>query len=74
MMYIHGGGGFFGSINTHRYALWRLARKTSGRVFGEFVLKLPRRIKPLTPPAAVSYRLAPQYPFPCARTSLVSQM
>lgn len=42
MMYIHGGGGFFGSINTHRYALWRLARKTSGRVFGEFVLKLPR--------------------------------
>ncbi|GAA5887509.1 hypothetical protein JCM6882_001435 [Rhodosporidiobolus microsporus] len=30
---IHGGGYFFGSINTHRYVYWRLARKTGGRVF-----------------------------------------
>lgn len=45
---IHGGGGFFGSINSHRYIYWRLARKTTGRIF------------------AVSYRLSPQFPFPCA--------
>ncbi|BGP04824.1 hypothetical protein JCM10049v2_000626 [Rhodotorula toruloides] len=28
MLAIHGGGYFFGSINTHRYIYWRLARKT----------------------------------------------
>ncbi|GAA5850059.1 hypothetical protein JCM8547_000999 [Rhodosporidiobolus lusitaniae] len=33
MMAIHGGAYFFGSINTHRYVYWRLARKTGGRVF-----------------------------------------
>lgn len=29
---IHGGGYFFGSINTHRYIYWRLARKTGALV------------------------------------------
>lgn len=48
ILFIHGGAYFFGSINTHRHAIWRLARKTGGRAF------------------AVEYRLAPQYPFPCA--------
>ncbi|GAA5859683.1 hypothetical protein JCM1840_006408 [Sporobolomyces johnsonii] len=47
-LYLFGGGYFFGSVNTHRYILWRIARKMSGRVF------------------APKYRLAPQYPFPCA--------
>lgn len=33
VLFLHGGAGFFGSVNTHRSAVWRLARKTSGRVF-----------------------------------------
>ncbi|GAA6001830.1 hypothetical protein JCM10207_002339 [Rhodosporidiobolus poonsookiae] len=33
IMAIHGGAYFFGSINTHRYVYWRLARKMGGRVF-----------------------------------------
>ncbi|KAG8901770.1 hypothetical protein FRB99_005108 [Tulasnella sp. 403] len=48
MLYIHGGGGYFGSIDQERYTLHRYARKMNGRVF------------------AINYRLAPQYPFPCA--------
>ncbi|QRV97947.1 carbohydrate esterase family 10 protein [Ceratobasidium sp. AG-Ba] len=48
MLYIHGGGYYFGSIDQQRYCMQRYARKMGGRVF------------------AVNYRLAPQYPFPCA--------
>lgn len=48
MLYVHGGGGYFGSIDQQRYTLHRYARKMNGRVF------------------AINYRLAPQYPFPCA--------
>ncbi|WAQ85034.1 hypothetical protein PtA15_5A608 [Puccinia triticina] len=48
MLYVHGGAYYFGSINTHRYAIWRYAQEMGGRAF------------------AVNYRLAPQYPFPCA--------
>ena len=48
MMYMHGGGYFFGSVDEHRYQLQRHARKLEARVIA------PR------------YRLAPQFPFPCA--------
>ncbi|KEP50818.1 putative lipase/esterase from carbohydrate esterase family CE10 protein [Rhizoctonia solani 123E] len=48
MLYIHGGGYYFGSVDQQRYCVQRYARKMAGRVF------------------AVNYRLAPQYPFPCA--------
>ncbi|KAG0151098.1 hypothetical protein CROQUDRAFT_651624 [Cronartium quercuum f. sp. fusiforme G11] len=48
MFTIHGGGFFFGSVDTHRYQFWRMARKANSRAF------------------TVAYRLAPQYPFPCA--------
>lgn len=48
MLYVHGGGGYFGSIDQQRYTMHRYARKMNGRVF------------------AINYRLAPQYPFPCA--------
>ncbi|CAE6346975.1 unnamed protein product [Rhizoctonia solani] len=48
MLYIHGGGYYFGSIDQQRFCVQRYARKMGGRVF------------------AVNYRLAPQYPFPCA--------
>ncbi|BEJ16390.1 hypothetical protein CspHIS471_0509950 [Cutaneotrichosporon sp. HIS471] len=48
MLFVHGGGYYCGSINTHHYFIWRLAKKIRGRVF------------------AVNYRMAPQYPFPCA--------
>ncbi|KAG8768394.1 hypothetical protein FRC12_005594 [Ceratobasidium sp. 428] len=48
MLYIHGGGYYFGSVDQQRYCIQRYARKMGGRVL------------------AVNYRLAPQYPFPCA--------
>ncbi|KAH9810551.1 arylacetamide deacetylase [Melampsora americana] len=48
LFFIHGGGFFFGSLDTHRYQIWRMARKANARAF------------------TVAYRLAPQYPFPCA--------
>jgi acetyl esterase/lipase len=48
ILYLHGGGYYFGSVDVERYSIQRHARKISGRVF------------------AVNYRLAPQYPFPCA--------
>ncbi|KAF9012561.1 hypothetical protein BDQ17DRAFT_1297729 [Cyathus striatus] len=48
ILYLHGGGYYFGSIDQERYSIQRHARKINGRVF------------------AINYRLAPQYPFPCA--------
>lgn len=33
MLYVHGGGYFFGSVDTHRYQLQRHARKLQARVF-----------------------------------------
>ncbi|KAH8827893.1 hypothetical protein DL96DRAFT_1527725 [Flagelloscypha sp. PMI_526] len=54
ILYAHGGGYYFGSIDQHRYSLQRHARKINGRVF------------------AVNYRLAPQYPFPCALQDLLA--
>ncbi|KAF8549961.1 alpha/beta-hydrolase [Imleria badia] len=54
ILYAHGGGYYFGSLDQVRYCLQRLARKIKGRVF------------------AINYRLAPQYPFPCALQDLVA--
>lgn len=48
ILFLHGGGFYFGSVDQERYSIQRLARKINGRVF------------------AINYRLAPQYPFPCA--------
>ncbi|KAF4563200.1 hypothetical protein EYR40_007091 [Pleurotus pulmonarius] len=48
ILYLHGGGYYFGSVDQERYSIQRYARKINGRVF------------------AINYRLAPQYPFPCA--------
>ncbi|KAF9486039.1 alpha/beta-hydrolase [Pholiota conissans] len=48
ILYLHGGGYYFGSVDQERYSIQRMARKINGRVF------------------AINYRLAPQYPFPCA--------
>ncbi|PPQ79997.1 hypothetical protein CVT26_004401 [Gymnopilus dilepis] len=48
ILYLHGGGYYFGSVDQERYSIQRFARKINGRVF------------------AINYRLAPQYPFPCA--------
>ncbi|KAF7968620.1 hypothetical protein HWV62_30015 [Athelia sp. TMB] len=48
ILYCHGGGYYFGSVDQERYCIQRMARKMNGRVF------------------AINYRLAPQYPFPCA--------
>ncbi|RDB24709.1 AB hydrolase superfamily protein C4A8.06c [Hypsizygus marmoreus] len=54
ILYSHGGGYYFGSVDQERYSIQRYARKINGRVF------------------AVNYRLAPQYPFPCALQDLLA--
>ncbi|KAF8070704.1 hypothetical protein FPV67DRAFT_1038167 [Lyophyllum atratum] len=54
ILYSHGGGYYFGSVDQERYSIQRHARKIGGRVF------------------AVNYRLAPQYPFPCALQDLLA--
>jgi len=41
MLYCHGGGYYFGSINTHRYQIVRLARKMGGRAFCPNYRKAP---------------------------------
>ncbi|KLO13653.1 alpha/beta-hydrolase [Schizopora paradoxa] len=48
ILYFHGGGYYFGSVDQERYFLQRFARKSGARLL------------------AINYRLAPQYPFPCA--------
>lgn len=54
MLYIHGGGYYFGSINTHRYQILRMARK-----FGGFALAVNYRKAPQFPfPCAVQDVLA----------------
>lgn len=54
ILFIHGGAYFFGSINTHRHAIWRLARKTGGRAFA-----VEYRLAPLFPfPCALQDALA----------------
>ncbi|KAH9942207.1 alpha/beta-hydrolase [Epithele typhae] len=54
ILYAHGGGYYFGSIDQERYSIQRFARKINGRVF------------------TINYRLAPQYPFPCAIQDLLA--
>ncbi|GJE91355.1 alpha/beta hydrolase [Phanerochaete sordida] len=54
ILYAHGGGYYFGSVDQERYSIQRYARKINGRVF------------------AINYRLAPQYPFPCALQDLIA--
>ncbi|KAG0708609.1 hypothetical protein DFH29DRAFT_1041315 [Suillus ampliporus] len=54
ILYAHGGGYYFGSVDQERYSIQRHARKINGRVF------------------AINYRLAPQYPFPCALQDLLA--
>ncbi|KAF8261460.1 hypothetical protein EI94DRAFT_1745923 [Lactarius quietus] len=54
ILYSHGGGYYFGSVDQERYSIQRYARKIHGRVL------------------AVNYRLAPQYPFPCAIQDLLA--
>lgn len=41
MLYLHGGGYYFGSCNTHRYQITRLARKMGGRAFCPNYRKAP---------------------------------
>ncbi|SCV68484.1 BQ2448_605 [Microbotryum intermedium] len=54
ILYIHGGAYFFGSPNTHRYSIWRYARKIGGRAFA-----LQYRLSPQFPfPCALADALA----------------
>ncbi|KAI9452278.1 Alpha/Beta hydrolase protein [Lactarius psammicola] len=54
LLWAHGGGYYFGSVDQERFMIQRYARKMHGRVF------------------APKYRLAPQYPFPCALQDLLA--
>jgi len=65
MLYLHGGGYYFGSIDQQRYMLQRFGRKMTGRVFGPYLLCRFAACS-VSSSTAVNYRLAPQYPFPCA--------
>ncbi|KAI5124948.1 hypothetical protein M0805_007375 [Coniferiporia weirii] len=42
MLYVHGGGYYWGSINTHRYQILKYARKMEGRVFAVNYRKAPQ--------------------------------
>ncbi|RDB22775.1 AB hydrolase superfamily protein C4A8.06c [Hypsizygus marmoreus] len=42
MLYVHGGGYFWGSVNTHRYQIIRYARKMKGRAFAVNYRKAPQ--------------------------------
>ncbi|WWD17016.1 hypothetical protein CI109_101452 [Kwoniella shandongensis] len=42
MLYIHGGAYYWGSINSHRYTIWRYARKMHGRCFAVNYRKAPQ--------------------------------
>ncbi|THV08365.1 alpha/beta-hydrolase [Dendrothele bispora CBS 962.96] len=42
MLYVHGGGYFWGSVNTHRYQIIRFARKIKGRAFAVNYRKAPQ--------------------------------
>ncbi|TFK22340.1 lipase/esterase [Coprinopsis marcescibilis] len=42
MLYIHGGGYFWGSLNTHRFQILRYARKFKGRAFAVNYRKAPQ--------------------------------
>ncbi|GJE84268.1 alpha/beta-hydrolase [Phanerochaete sordida] len=42
MLYVHGGGYFWGSINTHRYQIIRYSRKINGRCFAVNYRKAPQ--------------------------------
>jgi acetyl esterase/lipase len=56
---------YWGSINTHRYTIWRYARKMHGRCFAvnyRSELRSPSHQFPWL----TCYAEAPQYPFPCA--------
>jgi acetyl esterase/lipase len=35
VLYLHGGGYFLGSIRTHRWATWHMARLAGAKVFGK---------------------------------------
>lgn len=66
---IHGGAYLLGSINTHRYVYWRLARKTGGRVFA-----VEYRLSPQFPfPCSRKSGLKPRNPLTTDLTRLQSQ-
>ena len=54
-----------------RYSIQRLARKINGRVFSESASTQSRNTV-LNAHTAINYRLAPQYPFPCAIQDLLA--
>ena len=62
---------YVAEISNPRYSIQRYARKINGRVFGEQTIYLSNfaRLRGCT---AVNYRLAPQYPFPCAIQDLLA--
>ncbi|KAI0253632.1 hypothetical protein BJV78DRAFT_1152772 [Lactifluus subvellereus] len=72
ILYSHGGGYYFGSVDQERYSIQRYARKIHGRILGQFKSIRTWSVLVLIVFVAVNYRLAPQYPFPCAIQDLLA--
>ncbi|KAI0301668.1 hypothetical protein B0F90DRAFT_287335 [Multifurca ochricompacta] len=74
ILWAHGGGYYFGSVDQERYMIQRYARKIHGRVFGKPIFAHSGAGLAIKAPCIVApnYRLAPQYPFPCALQDLLA--
>jgi hypothetical protein len=60
-------------LSVFRYSIQRFARKIRGRVLGEREsIRGLNMLMQHTRHIAVNYRLAPQYPFPCALQDLLA--
>lgn len=69
ILYLHGGAHYFAGNGTHRYQIQRHARKLGARAFSVYVVIISHRIFAKFSPCLKlcrSFRLAPQYPFPCS--------
>jgi hypothetical protein len=69
IFYVHGGGHYFGSLNTHRYSIWRMAKKINGRAFSAIYRLSPQYPFPCALQdclAAYLYLIEPPPGAPCA--------
>ncbi|KAK8864674.1 hypothetical protein IAR55_001926 [Kwoniella newhampshirensis] len=67
MLYIHGGAYYWGSINTHRYTIWRYARKMHGRCFAVNYRKAPQYPFPCAIHDCLAAYIYLTNPPPCAK-------
>ncbi|TFK71796.1 alpha/beta-hydrolase [Pluteus cervinus] len=72
MFYVHGGGYFWGSINTHRYQLIRYARETKARIFTVNYRKAPQYPWPCPLQDVLAAYMYLVNPPPCALHKAIS--